>query len=228
MFLYLGCRNGDVIRLQKKLIKLGYKIGGADGIFGKATEEAVKAFQRSRRMNADGIVGVQTTLGLDLEASLITGHPPRPGSYDEIYEIFGDPLQAGWWKANGAFCAVPAELNHAFPYNHQRTGVHGFWCHRKMVGPFQAAYKNIVDSGLANELESYDGCHNLRNIRGGDKLSLHSFAIAVDHNALTNPLGAEPRMGCRLVTCFTIEGFTYGGSFKRKDGMHLEWSDGPL
>lgn len=33
---------------------------GADGSFGAATESAVKAFQRSRNIGADGICGIKT------------------------------------------------------------------------------------------------------------------------------------------------------------------------
>ena len=46
---YLRKRDsGDEVKqLQQNLIKLGYNAGaGADGIFGNATEKAVKAFQK--------------------------------------------------------------------------------------------------------------------------------------------------------------------------------------
>lgn len=54
--------GSDVVYIQRILIKLGYDLGktGADGKYGKRTEEAVKAFQRERSLVVDGIVGVKT------------------------------------------------------------------------------------------------------------------------------------------------------------------------
>ncbi|RNA68653.1 N-acetylmuramoyl-L-alanine amidase [Alteribacter keqinensis] len=59
-------RNGDrgalVRSLQEKLLNLGYDLGsfGGDGIFGNATENAVRAIQRSAGITVDGIAGPQT------------------------------------------------------------------------------------------------------------------------------------------------------------------------
>lgn len=54
--------GSDVVYIQRILIKLGYDLGktGADGKFGKRTEEAVKAFQREKSLVVDGIVGIKT------------------------------------------------------------------------------------------------------------------------------------------------------------------------
>lgn len=54
--------GSDVVYIQRILIKLGYDLGktGADGKFGKRTEEAVKQFQSERGLVVDGIVGVKT------------------------------------------------------------------------------------------------------------------------------------------------------------------------
>lgn len=55
-----GSRGSSVIELQQRLTTLGFNPGTVDGIFGSRTESAVRAFQRSRRITADGIVGSQT------------------------------------------------------------------------------------------------------------------------------------------------------------------------
>jgi putative chitinase len=54
MILKVGSKGEDVKQLQQKL---GL---GADGIFGRGTEEAVKAFQLKNGLNPDGIVGPNT------------------------------------------------------------------------------------------------------------------------------------------------------------------------
>lgn len=53
-------RSGYVTRLQKALIALGYYTGSADGYFGSGTEDAVKAYQRARGLEADGVAGRAT------------------------------------------------------------------------------------------------------------------------------------------------------------------------
>ena len=45
---------------QDNLNTLGFRTGGLDGIFGKQTTEAVRSYQRSRGLGADGIIGCNT------------------------------------------------------------------------------------------------------------------------------------------------------------------------
>lgn len=55
--------KGEVVKeLQTLLISKGYSCGksGADGIFGSATDEAVKAYQAENGLTVDGIVGSKT------------------------------------------------------------------------------------------------------------------------------------------------------------------------
>lgn len=61
--------GADVRRLQQALIEKGFRIGddGADGVFGPATDAAVKAFQESRRLRIDGIVGAATRAALGID-----------------------------------------------------------------------------------------------------------------------------------------------------------------
>ena len=57
-----GSRGEAVREMQQKLISLGYDLGkcGADGIFGRKTLAAVKKFQKTNGLKADGIVGPLT------------------------------------------------------------------------------------------------------------------------------------------------------------------------
>lgn len=53
--------NGEAVKkLQKRLIELGYLTGSADGDYGRATTDAVKAFQKQAGLTADGIAGAST------------------------------------------------------------------------------------------------------------------------------------------------------------------------
>lgn len=68
-----GSRGEYVTLAQTKLYQAGYDLGasGIDGIFGKATENAVKDFQRDHRdadgnpLTADGVIGKKTWYALD-------------------------------------------------------------------------------------------------------------------------------------------------------------------
>lgn len=61
-----GSRNQCVSWVQQRLCELGYSVGssGVDGIFGQATKNAVIAFQKSRGLSADGVVGYNTYMAL--------------------------------------------------------------------------------------------------------------------------------------------------------------------
>lgn len=53
--------SGNITKLlQEKLVKLGYNTNGVDGIFGNGTYSAVREFQKTRGLSADGIVGQNT------------------------------------------------------------------------------------------------------------------------------------------------------------------------
>lgn len=61
MEIYKKGSRGEVVKqIQKALCGAGYHVGMIDGVYGQMTEDAVKAFQRSRGLNADGIVGPAT------------------------------------------------------------------------------------------------------------------------------------------------------------------------
>jgi peptidoglycan hydrolase-like protein with peptidoglycan-binding domain len=53
--------------LQTKLMMLGYDLGhaGIDGDYGRATESAVKSFQKDSGLTADGICGPRTWAALE-------------------------------------------------------------------------------------------------------------------------------------------------------------------
>lgn len=55
-----GAQGNITKLLQEKLVKLGYSTNGVDGIFGSGTYSAVREFQKTRGLSADGIVGQNT------------------------------------------------------------------------------------------------------------------------------------------------------------------------
>jgi murein L,D-transpeptidase YcbB/YkuD len=62
-----GMKGAEVKKLQQILTNKGYSTKGIDGIFGPATEAAVKKFQKDKKLKADGIVGPATKKALGMK-----------------------------------------------------------------------------------------------------------------------------------------------------------------
>ena len=108
-----------------------------------------------------------------------------------------------------------------------------------MIVHLEAAMYNLIDRGLENEIKTWDGCYNVRPIRGREGLvnkflqagqtkkamiymSIHSWANAIDINAKTNGLGTGGDLSIGLVKSFEDAGWEWGGRWKRKDPMHFQ------
>lgn len=73
-----GTQGDDVRSLQHKLFDRGFSPGTVDGIFGPGTEAAVLAFQKSRGLLADGIVGRETAAALEFGEAELPAEPGMP------------------------------------------------------------------------------------------------------------------------------------------------------
>jgi uncharacterized protein (TIGR02594 family) len=70
--------NSTVIRIQQALLEKGFLPGVIDGIWGRQTIDAVKAFQTSAGLLADGIVGPLTSKKLFGGEERMNGGPVLP------------------------------------------------------------------------------------------------------------------------------------------------------
>ena len=61
-----GASGTTVTEIQTRLKNWGYYSGEIDGVFGSATEKAVKYFQQKNGLTADGVVGAQTLAALGI------------------------------------------------------------------------------------------------------------------------------------------------------------------
>lgn len=62
-----GMKGTEVRELQQVLTNKGYSTKGIDGVFGPATEAAVKKFQKAKKLNVDGVVGAATKKALGMK-----------------------------------------------------------------------------------------------------------------------------------------------------------------
>ena len=58
--LHTGSQGEKVWQLQERLKALGYYEGEVDGQFGPGTRDAVIAFQKNNKLDADGLAGEET------------------------------------------------------------------------------------------------------------------------------------------------------------------------
>lgn len=93
----LGSGGSEVAKVQRRLKALGYYRGPVDSAFGGATEAAVKAFQKAKKLAADGVVGPLTW------KALFRKSVPEP-------ELASRPLAYRCLALTGAF-----ETGHGIP-----------------------------------------------------------------------------------------------------------------
>lgn len=130
----------------------------------------------------------------------------------DCYTKYGDPHSEKFMT----MWDVPAELE---------IGVipKRLYCNVDLVAPLSEAFKSLIETGLVTELKTWDGCFNIRPMRGSTTImSLHSWGIAVDVNAFENQIGSVGKLSDGFIQCFKQSGFNHGGDFRRPDPMHFE------
>lgn len=90
-----GDEGEDVKLMQQYLLQLGYDLGsyGADGDFGSATEKALKAFQKDKKLTMDGEYGPKSHDALMAEIDKLNDIPGVPSaSADDLV------VKSGEWR----------------------------------------------------------------------------------------------------------------------------------
>ncbi|MFT3711820.1 MAG: D-alanyl-D-alanine carboxypeptidase family protein [Archangium sp.] len=89
MSLQINSRGSQVVRLQRELKAAGFNPGAADGIFGRGTQRAVKAYQARYHLAADGIVGPRTWNKLLHDGKAPTSSVSKPPSAPKGRSVLG-------------------------------------------------------------------------------------------------------------------------------------------
>jgi uncharacterized protein (TIGR02594 family) len=101
----------NILDLQRQLKAQGFDPGPEDGIWGRRTLAAVKAFQAAKGLGIDGIVGPQTIAALGLVAT-----PTAPPWYAEalrkvgLHETSDNVALRRYLKSDGATLGDPSKL----------------------------------------------------------------------------------------------------------------------
>lgn len=162
---------------------------------------------------------------------------PETLSIAEVEEKFGKAgtRDSQWYKDNIEILDVSDLL----PQNHNITGPNNSkWDGKLEVNKhIRFALSNVFREiltrpELASLLLDVDECYNYRKATGSDKLSKHSWGIAIDINPLQNGYNKTPaaigELGSvrELVAIFEKHGFYWGGNWNTQDGMHFVWGIG--
>ena len=102
--------QGEAVKKLQTLLNEQISAGlGSDGIFGKATEAAVRAFQKENALSCDGIVGPETwkALGIKEDQSAATGNGDSPNTFSRL----PDPILLTRSKVQEIQDAVSGLLN---------------------------------------------------------------------------------------------------------------------
>lgn len=136
-----------------------------------------------------------------------------------------------YWRGQAQWLQLFDVLPGAFPnwrVLDTEMPVRHFSINSDLATPLGNALKLVIQKNLGGVLKTFDGCFNIRMVRGSTaSFSAHSYGLALDLNAALNPLGAmyggfydQPE----FVRCFTSQGFSWGGNWQhRRDPMHFSY-----
>lgn len=137
-----------------------------------------------------------------------------------LYARYGDPRAAGWepqwmtlWPVREQFSWFPQAK---------------IYIHKDFKAALIPAFKALEKNGLHHEIKSFDGCFNVRHVRGGySVLSIHSWGAAIDLNARDNPMATMGKWSPAFIETMTKQGIYCGQAWTgRKDPMHFALVNG--
>lgn len=146
-----------------------------------------------------------------------------------LMSLFGYPNEGTWAALNMKMIDLGEfkdKFGHVLDFN-GAPWKFKIYAHKLMEEPLKKAFSLLVERGVARELKTYDGCFNIRHMKGSNRLSVHSWGMAVDFNADTNPFRSDGELitdfSDEFVKCFLEAGFEWGGDWSRPvDPMHFQ------
>ena len=157
--------------------------------------------------------------------------------YRELSKFYGNPdlnydgLPDPKWEADNLVRITPP---YKMRWSWSNQPVLRIACHHKIADHLEAALTDIGRTFDSAERERFQldmcgGVYNFRPKRGGEDLSVHAYAAAIDLAPKRNRLGRRynsvPDMMPQLaVDIFAKHGARWGGLWRRADAMHFEWA----
>lgn len=128
-----GDRGALAAEAQRLLVAAGFSVGryGVDGVFGNDSEKAARAYQASRGLTVDGVVGAATFAALRSGMPAVPAPPAGPIVIAPGVPAPAFPLPAGWYFG---------------PKSGPRESVSGFYSYRAQLASWQ---QRMADRGWA-------------------------------------------------------------------------------
>lgn len=155
---------------------------------------------------------------------------------DELIKFYGDPRGRNgkespkWFAANLVRWMPPYPMYYS---DGKRTPfTKGLWVHKKCLGSFNDAFAEVLKEFGHQKIEELrlnisGGVFSYRVQRNGTRLSIHSWACAIDMDPARNPFPAKwkPNKGMLdldFVAILEKHGFWWRGRDGDTDPMHLQ------
>jgi len=209
--------------IQFTALQNGIEVGEIDGLIGPQTRFAFEQLLYLEKHNALPKYWRKDNKPQFGNSAIINPHAFP--TYAEIESYYG---KAG---SNLKTVKVPFKLRLAWDTS---VTVQKITCHKKVIPSLVGILEELLDHyGLEalTELgiDLYGGCFNKRKMRGGRKLSTHSWGAAIDLHPSMNQLKwnhkkavfAQPKYQF-LLNAFAAEGWVSLGVEKDYDWMHLQ------
>jgi hypothetical protein len=147
--------------------------------------------------------------------------------------VYGDPrgrdrtrMSPQWEAANIVNIVPPFRMTYA------GTPIKRIRVHKHCAASLGRVLQNLKDAAGGKQatldhwgVSLFGGVVMYRLMRGGNSLSIHSYGAAIDLDPARNGLGDQtPRFANfpEVLKAFRDEGWTWGGDWSRKDGMHWQ------
>lgn len=219
--------------IQSRLTAHGFSPGPIDGTMGPTTRAAIKAFQKSKGLNVDGLVGLYTDKALASSSAASPGSAPyRPVTTPQW------PTQAqilagkfGLPGENLVTVEVPYRLRIAWDVSlttkkmtlNKHIADSAIQCLEQVMAFYDEEDRHILG------LDLFGGAFNKRRMRGGSQWSMHAFGCAIDFDPERNQLKwGRDRARLAQPDCeqfwkiWEANGWTSLGRSRNYDWMHVQ------
>ena len=137
-----------------------------------------------------------------------------------LYLRYGDPRVRGWEEQWMTLWTIREE----FPWFPKDK----IYVHKDFQPVLTCAFAALINNGCYREIRTFDGCFNIRHVRGGySVLSIHSWGAAIDLNARDNPIATSGKWSKGFIDTMTGNHIYCGQNWNgRKDPMHFAMVNG--
>lgn len=220
-------------KVQERLGLLGFDVGPVDGILGPRTRAAIHACQEWHQevAGSDDVDDVLwpdvLTVNRDEDP-----HEPVPEQVNPVWprqkavrSVFGEPGK------HLTLLELPFPMILSWDLS---TTIKRFSVHQKVHDSAKRCFERIADAYDADErrdlgIDIFGGCYSHRPMRGGTRLSMHAYAIAIDFDPVRNPLHGDVKKA-RLMQpdaepfwqIWESEGWVSLGRVAGLDPMHIQ------